>query len=304
MRLDPWGPSLVAAPSRNDTASPLCPAQRPPLPSALACRATGRVGCPAQSRRSRRRLPRRRRLRSVRQRPTGRHGTPAASPHRRPGPCVGGGMAEGLPASSLAVVRAGVPPHAALSALPAPPPPPPPPCPGAPRPHPLHLRGRRPLKGVGGGLGGPRTYRRCKIHVHERKRGVDGGRRGALCGEVEEGRAGRRRPPRAGPLLVRPAATRRRCCDSRTHKIHPQRLPDSAPAPSYSRALRSLLPSRGLGAVAVRAQRTGTSGRPPQSNPATPGGEPGGRAWTRQGGLARTCQWQGRRRRSRIGSDG
>ena len=204
----------------------------------------------------------------------------------------------------FAVVRAGVPPHAALSALPAPPPPPPPPCPGAPRPHPLHLRGRRPLKGVGGGLGGPRTYRRCKIHVHERKRGVDGGRRGALCGEVEEGRAGRRRPPRAGPLLVRPAATRRRCCDSRTHKIHPQRLPDSAPAPSYSRALRSLLPSRGLGAVAVRAQRTGTSGRPPQSNPATPGGEPGGRAWTRQGGLARTCQWQGRRRRSRIGSDG
>ena len=60
----------------------------------------------------------------------------AASPHRRPGPCVGGGMVEGLAARSLAVVRAGVPPHAALSPSTAPatsaplprrPPPPPPP---------------------------------------------------------------------------------------------------------------------------------------------------------------------------------
>ena len=281
---------------------PLCPAQRPPLPSALACRATGRVGCPAQSRRSRRRLPRRRRLRSVRQRPTGRHGTPAGqvpSPTRRqPAPPAGplrrrryGGGSPGKFASRCA--RGRTAPRCTECT--------PSTAPATSAPSPSTCEGAGLSRAC---LGGPRTYRRCKIHVHERKRGVDGGRRGALCGEVEEGRAGRRRPPRAGPLLVRPAATRRRCCDSRTHKIHPQRLPDSAPAPSYSRALRSLLPSRGLGAVAVRAQRTGTSGRPPQSNPATPGGEPGGRAWTRQGGLARTCQWQGRRRRSRIGSDG
>ena len=178
---------------------PLCPAQRPPLPSALACRATGRVGCPAHRRRSRRRLPRRRRLRSVRQRPTGRHGTPAASPHRRPGPCVGGGMAEGLPASSLAVVRAGVPPHAALSALPAPPPPPPPPCPGAPRPHPLHLRGRRPLKGVPGRAADLPPLQDPRPREEER------GRRRKEGGSVRGGRGGscgapapptRRPPPR------------------------------------------------------------------------------------------------------------